>query len=102
VFSAFAKADIPCSVNEDCAPHKCALVAQKSISRHKNRAKAYSSTEFDRHPGCGWKSAYWLRQGHRARFVEVVETEIMNLHEGNIARYRLRPSEYESWMDRWR
>ena len=38
----------------------------------------------------------------RARFVEVAETEIMNLHEGNIARYRLRPSEYQSWMDKWR
>jgi hypothetical protein len=31
------------------------------------------------------------------RFIEVVETEIRGLHEGNIARYRLRPSEYESW-----
>lgn len=31
------------------------------------------------------------------RFIEVVETEIRGLHEGNIARYRLRPAEYESW-----
>lgn len=38
----------------------------------------------------------------RARFVEVTETEIKNLHEGNIARYRLRPSEYRSWMEIWR
>jgi hypothetical protein len=38
----------------------------------------------------------------RARFVEVTETEIMALHEGNIARYRLRPSEYRSWMEKWR
>lgn len=28
----------------------------------------------------------------RARCVEVVETEIVSLHEGNIARYRLRPA----------
>jgi len=37
----------------------------------------------------------------RARFVEVVETEVMNLHEGNIARYRLRPSQYHTWRERW-
>lgn len=43
-----------------------------------------------------------LTRDDRARFVEVAETEIMNLHEGNIARYRLRPSEYQSWMDKWR
>ncbi len=38
----------------------------------------------------------------RARFVEVVEIEIMSLHEGNIARYRLRPSEYQTWQLTWR
>ena len=37
----------------------------------------------------------------QARFVEVVETELMNLHEGNIARYRLRPSEYQKWRETW-
>jgi hypothetical protein len=38
----------------------------------------------------------------RPRFVEVVETELMSLHEGNIARYRLRPSEYQTWRQTWR
>lgn len=37
----------------------------------------------------------------RARFLEVVETEIMGLHEGNIARYRLRPSQYQKWRKTW-
>lgn len=37
----------------------------------------------------------------QARFVEVVETELMNLHEGNIARYRLRPSQYQTWKITW-
>lgn len=37
----------------------------------------------------------------QARFVEVVETEIMSLHEGNIARYRLRPAEYRTWRQGW-
>jgi hypothetical protein len=28
--------------------------------------------------------------------------ELMALHEGNVARYRLRPSEYQSWRMNWR
>ena len=36
------------------------------------------------------------------RFIEVVETEMMSLHEGNIARYRLRPAEYQAWRQGWR
>ena len=40
-------------------------------------------------------------QQDRARFAEVVETEMMSLHEGNIARYRLRPGEYQSWLEHW-
>lgn len=38
---------------------------------------------------------------HQARFIEVVETEMMSLHEGNIARYRLRPAEFEAWRQGW-
>ena len=41
-------------------------------------------------------------QEDRARFTEVVETEVMNLHEGNIARYRLQPSRYQKWKETWR
>jgi len=41
-------------------------------------------------------------QEDRARFVEVLETEVMSLHEGNIARYRLRPSQYQAWKETWR
>jgi hypothetical protein len=38
----------------------------------------------------------------RDRFVEVVETELSSLHEGNIARYRLRPGEFHKWKERWK
>lgn len=38
---------------------------------------------------------------NQARFVEVVETELMSLHEGNIARYRLRPAEFDAWRQEW-
>ncbi len=34
-------------------------------------------------------------------FIEVVETQLMNLHEGNIARYRVRPSAYQAWRVGW-
>jgi len=36
------------------------------------------------------------------RFIEIVETELVNLHEGNISRYGLRRSEYEKWMKNWK
>lgn len=35
------------------------------------------------------------------RFVEMAFSELLNLHEGSIARYRLRPTEFRSWRDRW-
>lgn len=38
----------------------------------------------------------------RAKFIEVVETELGGLHEGNIARYRLRPSGFAGWRSTWR
>jgi len=38
----------------------------------------------------------------QTRFVEVVEREIMGLHEGNFARYRLRYSEYLAWRNKWK
>jgi fido (protein-threonine AMPylation protein) len=38
----------------------------------------------------------------RARFIEVAETELLSLHEGNFMRYRVRPSEFERWLEHWR
>ncbi|MEO5917566.1 MAG: Fic family protein [Luteolibacter sp.] len=38
----------------------------------------------------------------RAKFIEVVETELGCLHGGNIARYRLRPSEFDAWIKDWK
>lgn len=38
----------------------------------------------------------------RERFIEVVETQLLSLHEGNIARYRLRPSEFHAWREVWK
>ena len=37
----------------------------------------------------------------RARFIEIAETELMGLHAGNIARYRIRPAQFEAWLSTW-
>ena len=37
----------------------------------------------------------------RPRFMEVVENQLLSLHEGNIARYRLRTSEFVNWRKTW-
>lgn len=42
-----------------------------------------------------------VEKSDRARFIEVIEAELMSLHIGNIARFRLRPSEYENWLKEW-
>lgn len=34
-------------------------------------------------------------------FIEVIERELMGLHEGNIARYKLTPLDYENWQKDW-
>lgn len=47
------------------------------------------------------RAAEELPQSNQARFNEVVATELTTLHEGNIARYQLRPSEYRDWLDNW-
>ena len=38
----------------------------------------------------------------RARFREMVERELLSLHEGNFARYRITPSEFAAWQEAWR
>jgi Fic family protein len=51
------------------------------------------------------KAIHWIRQHaateipeeDRAKFIETVEVELLSLHEGNIARYRLRPGEFARW-----
>ena len=47
-------------------------------------------------------AAKLIPQDERSKFIEVVETELGCLHGGNIARYRLRPSEFEVWSHGWK
>ncbi len=37
----------------------------------------------------------------RERFREITENELLALHEGNYARYRIRPAEFRAWQDIW-
>jgi hypothetical protein len=49
--------------------------------------------------------ASWIEKNvaedERDRFREVAESELLNLHEGNFARYQIRPSEFKAWQAVW-
>lgn len=36
-----------------------------------------------------------------AKFIEAVETELMNLHEGNFARFWISPASFKKWKEAW-
>ena len=38
----------------------------------------------------------------RERFREIAERELLSLHQGNFARYRIRPSEFAAWQAAWK
>jgi hypothetical protein len=40
-------------------------------------------------------------EADRNKFIEVVDTEILSLHEGNFARYWIRPAEFKRWQELW-
>lgn len=47
------------------------------------------------------KASETFTNADQSRFVEIIETELMNLHIGNIARFRLKPWEYDAWLKTW-
>jgi hypothetical protein len=49
----------------------------------------------------GWTPTH-IGQPDRERFHEIVEDELLSLHEGNFARYQIRPSEFASWKNVWK
>jgi hypothetical protein len=42
-----------------------------------------------------------IQASDRERFIEVVDDQLLSLHEGNIARYRLRLGEFFGWRETW-
>jgi Fic family protein len=45
--------------------------------------------------------ALQLPQSDHDRFIELVETELLSLHEGNFARYRVTPGQFGQWRQAW-
>jgi hypothetical protein len=47
----------------------------------------------------------WIKENiaaeEREHFREMAEAELLNLHEGNFARYQIRPTEFEAWQQIW-
>ncbi len=41
-------------------------------------------------------------EADRQKFIEAAETELLSLHEGNFARYGVRPSEFDAWQEVWK
>jgi hypothetical protein len=41
-----------------------------------------------------------LPETNRSRFIDMVKREVAALHEGNIARFRIKPSEFNIWRGR--
>ncbi len=56
------------------------------------------------------QAARWIAQqastmapsAERERLILEVEEELSSLHEGSIARHRLRPGEFRTWQEQWR
>jgi hypothetical protein len=42
-----------------------------------------------------------IEQDQRSKFREIAENELLGLHEGNFARYQIRPSEFAEWSKAW-
>lgn len=42
-----------------------------------------------------------IDSGERERFREIAGSELLGLHEGNFARYQIRPSEFAAWQEAW-
>ena len=47
-----------------------------------------------------WTSAH-LDEPDREAFREVAENELLGLHDGNFARYPIRPAEFAAWREIW-
>lgn len=46
-----------------------------------------------------WTTEHIL-EGDRQKFITLVHAELRGLHEGNIARFRLRPAEFKMWQEK--
>jgi Fic family protein len=47
-----------------------------------------------------WTQAH-IAADERDQFQEIAEDELLSLHEGNFARYQIRPNEFKAWQEAW-
>lgn len=43
-----------------------------------------------------------IPEENQIQFIELIEKELLSLHEGNFARYRVTPTEFEKWINIWK
>jgi hypothetical protein len=48
-----------------------------------------------------WVEKNDIPEAEREKFRDMAEAELVSLHEGNFARYQIRPSEFEAWQQVW-
>lgn len=77
--------------------HYRALISELVAATVRTRMDKKAATALARQ-----RAAERVPAADQVRILEVVETELMSLHEGNIARYGLRPAEYQAWRHGWR
>jgi hypothetical protein len=47
------------------------------------------------------ESAMQINNSDQQKFIEIVETELLDLHEGNFARFWISPDVFKKWKERW-
>jgi hypothetical protein len=48
-----------------------------------------------------WVEKNGIPEADREKFRNMAESELLGLHEGNFARYQIRPSEFDTWRKVW-
>ena len=48
-----------------------------------------------------WVEKNGIPEAEREKFRDMAESELVSLHEGNFARYQIRPSEFAAWQEVW-
>jgi hypothetical protein len=48
-----------------------------------------------------WAGKNDIQESELEKFRDMAESELVGLHEGNFARYQIRPSEFEAWQHVW-
>jgi len=48
-----------------------------------------------------WVEKNAIPEAEREKFRDMAEAELVSLHEGNFARYQIRPSEFAAWRESW-